>query len=42
MSGGAWPMVRAIGRDWLLHAAVVDAGDLVPLPMRYFHGEVPR
>lgn len=21
---------------------VVDAADLTPLPMRYFHGEVPR
>jgi len=41
MTGGAWPLVRAIDNGWLLAAARVDAADLVPLPMKYYRGEVP-
>ena len=27
---------------WFGAQFVIDAADLTPLPMRYFHGEVPR
>ena len=27
---------------WFETRYIVDATDLTPLPMRYFHGEVPR
>lgn len=30
------------GALWLGRALLVDAVDLTPLPMRYFHGELPR
>jgi hypothetical protein len=30
------------GQPWLGAQYVIDAADLTPLPMRYFHGEVPR
>lgn len=29
-------------RVWLGPEYTVNAADLTPLPMRYFHGEVPR
>lgn len=35
--GELWPGELWFSRQWL-----ADAVDLQPLPMRYFHGEVPR
>lgn len=45
LSSGPRPRIAAIVRDrlWPLDEAVeVDAAELVPLPMRYFHGAIPK
>lgn len=40
------PRVRVALLDdmqlWFETRYIVDAADLTPMPMRYFHGEVPR
>lgn len=44
LSSGPRPRIAAIVRDrlWPLDEAVeVDAAELAPLPMAYFHGAVP-
>lgn len=44
LSSGPRPRIAAIVRDrlWPLNEAVeVDAADLQPLPMTYFHNQVP-
>lgn len=45
LSSGPRPRIAAICRDklWPLDDAVeVDATELVALPMRYFHNQVPK
>lgn len=45
LESGAIPMVAVIDRTrpWpLTHQFRVDAKHLAPMPMRYFHGEVPK
>lgn len=44
LENGPHPRVAVLERDqpWLGRTYPVDAADLTPLPMVYFHGEVPR
>lgn len=44
MDGGPLPRVSYIDPtwSWCSPAFHVKAGELVPQPMAYFHGEVPR
>ena len=45
LTSGPRPRIAAIVHDrlWPLDEAVeVDAADLVPLPMAYFHNQVPK
>lgn len=41
LSSGAFPWVARVLALWLGEPYQVDASKLSPLPMRYFHGEVP-
>lgn len=43
-TGRGWVRVAMLapGEPWLGQQHVAAAADLMPLPMRYFHGEVPR
>lgn len=42
MESGERVQVREIGPLWLGRAHHVDADLLEPVPMAYFHGQVPR
>jgi len=43
-SGRGWLRVALLapGEPWLGTQQIADAADLTPLPMRYFHSEVPQ
>lgn len=41
LEGGERPLVATIAKPWLIDHRRVYAEDLRPLPMKYFHGEVP-
>lgn len=43
-AGRGWVRVALLtpGQPWLGPQHIDDAADMTPLPMRYFHGEVPQ
>lgn len=42
LDSGPVPRVAYIKQPWLSTPFQVRADELVPLPMAYFHGEIPR